>query len=151
MKKIMIFLEGTIFYTKPILFLFSKRGYVPIGKSVKIINELYDKNNEIYLCTYAKKNRIKFIESVLSYYEIKYTKLLYRTKREQYKDIVERLKPYILIEDDCKSIGGESQICITNVREDIKKNIKSIVVEEFKGSCRGELVKIADKNLLFLI
>ena len=46
--KIMIFIEGTIFYTKPVLFLFSKRGYVPIGNAVNIINDLYDGGNEIY-------------------------------------------------------------------------------------------------------
>jgi hypothetical protein len=132
-KKIMIFLEGTIFYTKPILFLFSKKGYIPIGKAVDIINSLYQKGNEIYLCTYVKKNKIKFIESILKYYNIKYTKLVYRDKEENYSDLVEIIRPDVLIEDDCKSIGGEKEMCITNVKEEIKKNIKSIVVEEFKG------------------
>lgn len=48
MKKIMIFIKGTTFYTKPVLFLFSKNGYKPIGKSVEIINDLYNRGNEIY-------------------------------------------------------------------------------------------------------
>lgn len=132
-KKIMIFLEGTVFYTKPILFLFSKKGYRPIGKAVDIINSLYKQGNEIYLCTYVKKNRIKFIESILKYNNIEYTKLIYRDKKENYCDLVEKIRPDVLIEDDCKSIGGEKEMCITNVKEEIKKNIKSIVVEEFKG------------------
>ena len=133
MKKIMIFIEGTIFYTKPVLFLFSKKVYVPIGKSIKIINELYDKGNEIYLCSYVRKNRYAFIKSIMDYYKIKYTKILCREKEEQYNDLVESILPDILIEDDCKSIGGEKECCITNVKEEIKQNIKSIIVEEFKG------------------
>ena len=133
MKKIMIFIEGTIFYTKPVLFLFSKKGYVPIGKSIKIINELYDKGNEIYLCSYVRKNRFAFIKSIMDYYKIKYTKILCREKDEQYNDLVESILPDILIEDDCKSIGGEKEWCITNVKEEIKQNIKSIIVEEFRG------------------
>ena len=45
MKKIMIFIEGTTFYTKSFLFLFSKKGYVLIGNSIKIINDLYSNGN----------------------------------------------------------------------------------------------------------
>ena len=33
----------------------------------------------------------------------------------------------------CKSIGGAWQLCITKVRTEIKENIKSIIVPEFKG------------------
>lgn len=132
-KKIMIFIEGTTFYTKPILYLFFKKGYVPIENAVNIINELYDNGNEIYLCSYARKNRHHFIKSVIDSYHIQYTEILCRDKTEQYSDLVEKFIPDILIEDDCKSIGGEEQWCITNVREDIKRNIKSIIVEEFKG------------------
>ena len=132
-KKIMIFIEGTTFYTKPFLFLFSKRGYIPIGNSIKIINDLYNKGNEIYLCSYVRKNRYNFIKSIVDYYKINYTEILCRDKKEQYSDLVERIIPDILIEDDCKSIGGEKQWCITNVKEDVKRNIKSIIVEEFNG------------------
>jgi hypothetical protein len=133
MKKIMIFIEGTTFYTKPFLYLFSKRGYVPLGNSVKIVNDLFDQGNEIYLCSYVRKDRYRFIKSVMDHYKVKYTQILCRDKGEQYSDLVERVIPDILIEDDCASIGGEKEWCITNVREDIKKNIKSFIVEEFKG------------------
>lgn len=48
-------------------------------------------------------------------------------------EIVERIRPDILIEDDCKSIGGEKNWCITNVKEELKVNIQSIIVPEFMG------------------
>lgn len=37
-KRIMIFIEGTTFYTKFPIFLFSKYGYKPIGNAVEIVN-----------------------------------------------------------------------------------------------------------------
>lgn len=133
MKKIMIFIEGTTFYTKPFLFLFSKKGYEPLGKSIKIVNDLFDRGNEIYLCSYVRKNRYSFIKSIMDYYKVKYTQILCRDKGENYSDLVEHVRPDILIEDDCTSIGGEKEWCITNVREDIRTNIKSIIIEEFTG------------------
>ena len=46
---------------------------------------------------------------------------------------VKHIKPDILIEDDCKSIGGQREWCVTNVRTEIKERIHSIIVPEFKG------------------
>ena len=56
-----------------------------------------------------------------------------REPGESYADIIEALRPDVLIEDDCKSIGGAWQMCITKVKPEIRKNIKSIVVPEFDG------------------
>ena len=133
MKRIMIFIEGTLFYTKPFLFLFSKKGYKPLGNSIRTVNDLFDKGNEIYLCSYVLKNRYVFIKAIMDYYKINYTQILCRDKGEKYSDLVERVRPDILIEDDCASIGGEKEWCITNVSEDIGTNIKSIIVKEFNG------------------
>jgi len=59
--------------------------------------------------------------------------LYYRSRGEKYKDIIETLQPNVLIEDDCRSIGGAWQMCITKVAPQIKDRIVSFVVEEFKG------------------
>ena len=56
-----------------------------------------------------------------------------REPDESYADIIEALRSDILIEDDCKSIGGAWQMCITKVKPEIRKNIKSIIVPEFDG------------------
>ena len=45
----------------------------------------------------------------------------------------EALRPDILIEDDCKSIGDAWQRCIHKVKVEIKQQIKSIVVFEVQG------------------
>ncbi|MGL4369859.1 MAG: hypothetical protein ACRCUT_09355, partial [Spirochaetota bacterium] len=60
-------------------------------------------------------------------------RLYYRGTREKYRDIAEELAPDILIEDDCRSIGGKWQMTITYVRKDIKHKISSVAVKEFKG------------------
>lgn len=131
--RIMIFIEGTTFYTKPLLFLFTKYGYKPIGNAVQSVNALYDEGHEIYLCSYVRKSRYGFIRSVVNFYGMKYTKILCRDKGEAYSEIVERLKPDVLIEDDCKSIGGLKACCITDVKKEIKRDIQSIIVPEFSG------------------
>ncbi|MFH1191885.1 MAG: hypothetical protein V1655_00215 [bacterium] len=41
--------------------------------------------------------------------------------------------PNILIGDDCESIGGAGEMTITNLKPEIKKKIKSVVVKEFGG------------------
>lgn len=129
----MIFIEGTTFYTKPVLFLFTKYGYKPIGNAVKIVNALYDKGYSIYLCSYVRKGRYAFIKSIIDFYGMKYTEILCRNKGEQYSDLVERVRPHILIEDDCRSIGGQAEWCITHVNGHLKRDIRSIIVPEFKG------------------
>lgn len=131
--KIMIFIEGTTFYTKPVLFLFSKYGYKPIVNAVEVINSLHGKGHDIFLCSYVRRNRYNFIKSVIDFYGIDYTEILCRDKCEGYSDIVERVCPDVLIEDDCKSIGGVKKCCINGVREYIRANIKSIIVPEFSG------------------
>ena len=139
MKKIMIFIEGTTFYTRPILFLFTKYGYKPIGNAVQIVNSLYDKGHGIYLCSYVRVKRYAFIKSTIDFYGMKYTEILCRNQNEQYSDIVERIRPNILIEDDCRSIGGQNKWCITNVSNEIKTEIQSIIVPEFKGIDKVEI------------
>ena len=39
----------------------------------------------------------------------------------------------ILIEDDCESIGGRTQMVYPNVSYLVKDRIKSIIVKEFSG------------------
>lgn len=132
-NRIMIFIEGTTFYTKFPIFLFSKYGYEPIGRAIEIVNGWQKQGYEIYLCSYVCKRRYKYIKRIMDFYGMKYTEILCREKGERYSEIVERIKPDILIEDDCKSIGGQKEWCITNIREEIKAGIHLIIVPEYKG------------------
>lgn len=57
----------------------------------------------------------------------------FRKNGEEYKEVAERLMPDILIEDDCESIGGETEMTYLHIRPDLKSKIKPIIVKEFGG------------------
>ncbi len=130
---IMLFVEGTILKPKSRFFLFNHNTYIPIGNAVKIIKEWQQQGANIIYCTSRKKRQADEIAFLLKRYGFTGSFLVSREPKESYKDIVEILRPNILIEDDCKSIGGAWQRCITNVNQKIKEKILSIVVSEFKG------------------
>lgn len=129
----MIFAEGTIVKPKSMLTLYNHHLYTPIGNAVDIIKEWQRKGANIIYCTSRKKKQADDMAKLLKKHGFVGTFLIAREAGENYADIVEALKPNILIEDDCKSIGGTWQMCITKVKPELKAQIKHIVVPEFKG------------------
>ncbi|MFD1178104.1 hypothetical protein ACFQ3W_17585 [Paenibacillus puldeungensis] len=130
---IMIFVEGTLLKPKSWFSLYNHKSYLPIGNCVEIIKEWKRQGANIIYCTSRKGKQAEDIASLLKKYGFDGTELYYRSKGEEYKDIIERIQPNVLIEDNCKSIGGAWQMCITKVAPQIKEKIVSIVVGEFKG------------------
>lgn len=130
---IMIFAEGTILKPKSWLTLYSHNSYIPIGSAVELIKSWEEQGANIIYCTSRKKKAANNMADILKKYGFAGTFLAAREAKESYADIVEVLQPDILIEDDCKSIGGAWQMCITKVSLQTKQKIKSIVVPEFKG------------------
>jgi len=130
---IMIFVEGTVLKPKSWFSLYCHKSYLPIGDCVQIIKGWQRQGANIVNCTLRKGRQAEDIAALLRKYGFAGTKLYYRSKEEKYRDIVERIRPYVLIEDNCKSIGGAWQMCITKVAPPIKEIIVSIVVGEFKG------------------
>ncbi len=131
---IMIFTEGTILGPENILELYFHARYVPIGGCVRKLRLWAEQGAEIvYITSRKSEKQVGTIRALLEKYGFPRVRLHYREKRESYKDVVERIRPDILIEDDCRSIGGQWQMCSTHVEPDLKSKIKSIVVKEFKG------------------
>lgn len=130
---IMIFCEGTILKPKSLFSIYNHRAYIPIGNCIKKISGWQEQGAEIIYCTSRKGKQAEGIAELMLQYGIPGTYLYYREKGESYSDIVEKLRPDVLIEDDCKSIGGIWQMCISKVDENIRNQIRSIVVNEFKG------------------
>ena len=132
--KVLIFTEGTLIGPRNVLQHFNHASYVPIGNSNDKTNDWYKQGADIFYLTSRKKEKqIVPIADILKKYNFAPGVLICREENEKYKDIVENIKPDILIEDDCRSIGGKWQMCITYVNPEIKRKIKSIVVKEFKG------------------
>lgn len=131
--KIMIFVEGTILKPKSLLSLYNHRTYIPIGNAVPLIDSWHQQGAQLLYCTSQKEKHAEEMAQLLKHYKFSGSRLYFREKGQTYKDIVERIRPNILIEDDCRSIGGSWQMCITHVLPEIKASIKSIVVKEFRG------------------
>lgn len=132
--KIMIFTEGTILGPKNKLLFYFCSTYVPIGACANKIQLWENQGAEIiYLTSRKKLKKVKGIAALLGKYHFCGTRLYYREGKQSYKDIVEEVTPDILIEDDCSSIGGTDQMCITHVKPEIKCRIQSVVTKEFMG------------------
>lgn len=132
--RIMVFTEGTVLGPKSFLYHFSHSSYVPIGDSVERLKVWEQQGAEIlYITSRKKEKQLWEIKGLLLEYDFPGEYLYYREAGQKYKNIVEEVVPDVLIEDDCRSIGGAWQMCITYVDQEVKDKIKSIVVKEFKG------------------
>jgi len=111
------------------------RNHIPIGNAVGKITSWEKQGATIcYLTSRRIKGEIEMIQGVLRKYHFpNFSKLFYRFKGEDYKDVAEKVLPDILIEDDCESIGGKAEMTYPHIRKDLKPKIKSIVVKEFGG------------------
>lgn len=130
---VMIFAEGTVLKPRNWFSAYDHTRYLPIGNSVEIIKGWQAQGADIVYCTSRKGKQAHGVAALLKKYGFAGAGLYYRSRGETYKTIVETLQPNVLIEDDCKSIGGAWQMCITKVAPQIKESITSIVVKEFKG------------------
>jgi hypothetical protein len=131
---ILIFTEGTVLGPRTLLDFPNVSKYVPIKQAVGKLIKWSEQGAEIlYLTSRRRPEEVNDVAMILQENGFPGTSLYYREKDEEYKDIAERLIPDILIEDDCRSIGGKNQMTITKVKKEIKMRIRSVVVEEFGG------------------
>jgi len=145
--KILIFTEGTIIMHKSGIVpntgkvdwnKFAKKypsiheygSYVPIKNAVKKLKKWEEGRAEIlYLTSRTKSEEIQQIKNVLKRHNFPKGELLFVKGSEKYKDVIERVRPDVFIDDNCESIGGN------DIKEQIsqKLNIKIIIVKEFEG------------------
>lgn len=128
-----VFVEGTIFKPESWWTLFVHQRYLPIGRAKEIIRCWQQQGARIVYCTSRKERQADDIAALLKKYGFTSAFLVARERGETYRYLVEAIRPAVLVEDDCKSIGGAWQMCITKVKPEIKEKIVSVVVPEFKG------------------
>lgn len=147
--KVLVFTEGTILRPKNLLSLFNYSLYTPILNAVQKLKKWEEQGAEIYYLTSRKKEKqIIQIKNVLAKYEFPGRTLFFREGKEKYSDIVEYILPDVIVEDNCRSIGGRWQMAITYVSPYLKEKIKSVVVSEFKGIdfLPDSLIELIKKN-----
>lgn len=109
-------------------------SYIPVGNAAEKLKNWQKQGAEIlYLSSHKNKDDVEKDKLVLEKYNFPEGPVFWRQNGESYKDIAEKIIPDVLIEDDCESIGGEKEMTITFVKPDIKKKIKSVVIQEFGG------------------
>jgi hypothetical protein len=86
-----------------------------------------------YLTSRRTAKEIEEIQTVLDRYSFPKGELVFRKNGEEYKDVIERVSPDVLVEDDCESIGGENEMTYPHIKPEMKKEIKSVVIQEFSG------------------
>lgn len=134
-------------------------SYVPIGNAVEKLQKWADQGAAIFYLsaltesTVARgdevigKKSLVIDQKVLEKHNFPKGEIFHRQTGESYAQIVERLVPDILVEDDCESIGGKLEMVISTVQPEIKSRVTSIVVKEFGGIDHlpdnlGELLRI---------
>jgi hypothetical protein len=111
-------------------------SYIPVGNAVDKLREWKAQGAKIcYLSSHKSAEDVEKDKLVLKKYAFPDGQTFYRRNREEYKDVVERIRPLpdVIVEDDCESIGGEVEMVYPNLKRELQNKIKSIVVEEFEG------------------
>ena len=109
-------------------------SYVPVGNAAKKLRAWQEQGARILYFTFrTAAEDIEQDKSVLQRHGFPEGEVFYRRDGQQYKDIAERIMPDILIEDDCESIGGETNMTYPFIKAELQPLIKSIVVKEFGG------------------
>ncbi len=135
-KKIMIFTEGTILKPKYVNNLLSRinvMGYVPIKNSIDKLKEWQEEGYEVIYITSLKGRKAMKMAQKLDELGFIGSMVGYRQKNQDYATLIKEELPDILIEDNCRSIGGEYNMCYNQLTDELKNSIKHIVVEEFEG------------------
>jgi hypothetical protein len=107
--------------------------YVPIGESSETLHRWIENGAAITYITSRKGAEVNVIRDVLQRHNFPKGQFEFRREGEEYQNVVERVIPDVLVEDDCKSIGGEAEMIYPNIRSDLKPLIRSVVVKEFEG------------------
>jgi hypothetical protein len=110
--------------------------YIPVGNAAEKLRAWEGQGAELcYLSSHKNADDIEKDKFVLKKYAFPDGQIFYRRNREEYKDVVERIRPLpdVIVEDDCESIGGKAEMVYPNLKPELKTKIKSVVVKEFGG------------------
>jgi hypothetical protein len=111
-------------------------SYIPVGNAAKKLRGWKSQGATIcYLSSHKNAEDVEKDKFVLKKYALPDGQIFYRRNREEYKDVVERIRPLpsVIIEDNCESIGGKVEMVYPNLKLKIRDKIESIVVKEFAG------------------
>jgi hypothetical protein len=108
--------------------------YRPAGRASEKLQMWKNQGAEIlYLSSRDNFKSVEMDKFLLKHWDFPDGPVFFRHRGETFQDIVEKIVPDILIENDCFSIGGEKAMISTCLPASLKKVIKTIVVKENHG------------------
>lgn len=129
--KILVFTEGTATKHSSQEQFFDVASFVPTEGTVEKLIKWRGQGAEIcYLTSQRWNDNPQAVETTLRRFNFPAGELYYRREGEDYVDVVGRVRPDVLIEDDCKSIGWEEVI---TPKLKAEWGIKGIIAPEFGG------------------
>ena len=109
-------------------------SYVPVDNAATKLQRWCQQGAEIvYLSSHRTPGEVEKDRHVLMKYGFPDGPVYFRRSGERYSDLAEAVLPDILVEDDARCIGGESEMAYPHIKPELKVRIKSIVVQEFGG------------------
>jgi hypothetical protein len=108
--------------------------YAAIGQAVSKLWSWQRQGAELcYLGPSRKPENMIKNEQILRRLSFPPGTLYHREPTETYAQVVERVSPGVLIEDDCESIGGEAEMATPHLSTEARARITTIVVPELGG------------------
>lgn len=109
-------------------------SYVPVGDAVRKTRGWTQQGAQIvYMSSHQTDDDLEKDREVLRRYGFPQGEVQFRRVGEEYGDAAERVMPDIIIEDDCESIGGKTEMIYPQIEAELRGKIRSIVVKEFAG------------------
>jgi hypothetical protein len=109
-------------------------AYVPVGNAVSKLRAWSAQGAElVYLSSHKKVENVEKDMAVLRSYGFPEGQVVFRQPGESYQEVVRRVLPDVLIEDDCESIGGEREMISPFLDADLRATLTAHVVKEFEG------------------
>jgi hypothetical protein len=127
--RILVFTEGTIVYDR------DRNGEWKLFGDAGGKLRAWQKNGAtiVYMSSKKQTESLNKVRRALREGGAPEGKLLFRKGSEHYGRVAERARPDVIVEDDCKSIGGEVQMTFPKLTSRLKEKVKSVVVPEFGG------------------
>jgi hypothetical protein len=113
---------------------FDVANYAAIGQALDKLRSWQRQGAELcYLGPSCKPENMAKNEQLLRHLGFPPGSLYHRGPTESYAQVVERVTPDVLIEDDCESIGGEAEMASPHLSFEARARTWTIVVPEFGG------------------
>lgn len=109
-------------------------NYVPIGRAAEKLLGWADKGAELLYLS-AQRDSLGLVADKVAITRAGFPagEVVCRAVDETYADVVVRLLPDVLIEDDAESIGGSREMASPFLPSEIRGKVRSIIVREFEG------------------